>query len=111
MRRLPDPCLLRLTDLSSEPVVKKFTIKNRLGLHARAAAVLVALTSKFSSSIVISKEKFEIDGKSILGVLSLAAIHGTQISVTINGDDSETAMDEISVLIESGFGEGVSDRL
>ena len=82
-------------------------IKNQLGLHARAAAVLVALTSKFSSSIMIRKDSFEIDGKSILGVLSLAAICGTEVAVTIEGEDSELAMEEVSCLIESGFGEGV----
>lgn len=81
-------------------------IKNQLGLHARAAAVLVALTSKFSSSIMIRKDSFEIDAKSILGVLSLAAIRGTEVAVTIEGEDSELAMEEVSSLIESGFGEG-----
>ncbi len=80
---------------------------NRLGLHARAAAVLVALTGRFSSSIMIRKDSFEIDGKSILGVLSLAAICGTEVTITIEGEDSELAMQEVSRLIESGFGEGV----
>ena len=93
--------------MSQKPLVRNFVIKNRLGLHARAAAVLVALTSRFSSSIMISKDSFEIDGKSILGVLSLAAIYGTEVAVTIEGEDSELAMEEVSRLIESGFGEGL----
>lgn len=93
--------------MSQKPLVRNFVIKNRLGLHARAAAVLVALTSRFSSSIMISKDSFEIDGKSILGVLSLAAIYGTEVVVTIEGEDSELAMEEVSRLIESGFGEGI----
>ena len=93
--------------MSQKPLVRNFVIRNRLGLHARAAAVLVALTSRFSSSIMIRKDSFEIDGKSILGVLSLAAICGTEIAVTIEGEDSELAMEEISRLIESGFGEGI----
>ena len=87
--------------------MRNFVIKNRLGLHARAAAVLVALTSRFSSSIMISKDSFEIDGKSILGVLSLAAIYGTEVAVTTEGEDSELAMEEVSRLIEGGFGEGI----
>lgn len=78
-----------------------------MGLHARAAAVLVALTSRFSSSIMIKKDSFEIDGKSILGVLSLAAICGTEVAITIEGEDSKLAMEEVSRLIESGFGEGI----
>ncbi len=57
---------------------------------------------------MISKDSFEIDGKSILGVLSLAAICGTEVAVTIEGEDSEFAMEEVSRLIESGFGEGVN---
>ena len=93
--------------MSQKPLVRNFVIKNRLGLHARAAAVLVALTSRFSSSIMIRKDSFEIDGKSILGVLSLAAIYGTEVAVTVEGADSELAMEEVSRLIESGFGEGV----
>ncbi len=93
--------------MSQKPLERNFIIKNQLGLHARAAAVLVALTSRFSSSIMIRKESFEIDGKSILGVLSLAAIYGTEVAVTIEGEDSELAMEEVSRLIENGFGEGI----
>lgn len=93
--------------MSQKPLARNFVIKNQLGLHARAAAVLVALTSKFGSSIMIRKDSFEIDGKSILGVLSLAAICGTEVAVTIEGEDSELAMEEVSRLIESGFGEGI----
>jgi len=93
--------------LSQKPLVRNFVIRNRLGLHARAAAVLVALTSRFSSSIMIKKDSFEIDGKSILGVLSLAAICGTEVAITIEGEDSKLAMEEVSRLIESGFGEGI----
>lgn len=96
--------------MSGEALVRKFTVRNRLGLHARAAAVLVALTSRFSSSIIIRKESFEIDGKSILGVLSLAAIRGTEIVVAIEGEDSREAMEEVSRLIETGFGEGVCEE-
>ena len=93
--------------MSRKPLERNFIIKNQLGLHARAAAVLVALTSRFSSSIMIKKDSFEIDGKSILGVLSLAAVCGTEVAVTIEGEDSELAMEEVSRLIESGFGEGI----
>ena len=96
--------------MSGESLSRNFTIKNRLGLHARAAAVLVALTSRFSSSIIIRKESFEIDAKSILGVLSLAAIRGTEIVVVIEGEDSREAMEEVSRLIETGFGEGICEE-
>lgn len=88
-------------------VVKEFTVKNKLGLHARAAALFVRLSSKFSSDVKLSKDGYEVDGKSILGVLSLAAAKGNEIRVVIRGNDADTAMKEIEDLIESGFGEGV----
>ena len=93
--------------MSQKPLERNFVIINQQGLHARAAAVLVALNSKFSSSIMIRKDSFEIEGKSILGVFSLAAICGTEVAITIEGEDSELAMEEVSRLIENGFGEGV----
>lgn len=94
--------------MSEVKLIKKFKIKNKLGLHARAAAVFVRLTSKFDSKITVKKGDFEIDGKSILGVLSLAAINGTEIEIIISGPDSEEAMSRIGDLIEKGFGEGIA---
>ena len=86
---------------------KTFIIKNKLGLHARAAASLVKLTNKFNSDIKIIKEGTEADGKSILGILSFAAIKGTVITIVAEGEDADTAISDIEKLIESGFGEGV----
>ena len=88
-------------------ISKTFEIKNKLGLHARAAAQFVRITSKFNSNITIIKDGYSVDGKSILGVLSLAAVKGTIIEVTAEGDDSEQAFNEIEKLIECGFGEGI----
>lgn len=93
--------------MSKTEIVKSFTVKNKLGLHARAAAVFVRLSGKFSSDVKLFKDGYEVDGKSILGVLSLAAIKGSVIKVATKGSDAETAMNEIGELIESGFGEGV----
>ena len=88
-------------------IVKVFTIKNKLGLHARAAAVFVRLSSRFDCDVKLIKNGYEVDGKSILGVLSLAAAKGSDIKVITKGEDSGKAMSEIEELIESGFGEGV----
>lgn len=93
--------------MSEKEVVKSFTIKNKLGLHARAAAVFVRLSSKFNSDIKILKDGYEVDGKSILGVLSLAAIKGSKIEIVARGEDSKKAMNDIEELVESGFGEGI----
>ena len=90
-------------------ISKTFEIKNKLGLHARAAAQFVRTTSKFNSNITIIKDGYTVDGKSILGVLSLAAVKGTTIKVIADGDDSEKAFEEIEKLIECGFGEGIEN--
>ena len=86
---------------------KSFEVKNKLGLQARAASQLVRVSSKYDSDIRIKKDGYEVDGKSILGVLSLAAIKGSTIEILTEGDDSQQAFEEISALIECGFGEGI----
>ena len=84
---------------------RKFTIKNRLGLHARAAAQLVQTANQFSAEVMLQKEDVEVNGKSIMGILLLAAPKGTEISVAIDGSDEERAMAVLADLIEGGFGE------
>lgn len=88
---------------------KVLTIKNKLGLHARAAAVFVRTSSKFECYVKLRKDGYEVNGKSILGVLSLAAIKGSEIQVVTSGSDSEKALKSIEELVESGFGEGVEE--
>jgi phosphocarrier protein len=84
---------------------RSFIIKNRLGLHARAAAQLVQTANKFSSEVVLTKEDMEVNGKSIMGILLLAAPKGTEISVQVDGADEIEGMQKIADLIEDGFGE------
>lgn len=93
--------------MNKKQLSKTFTIKNKLGLHARAVAVLVKTTSMFLSDIKIIKDGVEADGKSILGILSFAATKGTNITVLTDGEDADIALNTIEKLIESGFGEGV----
>ena len=90
---------------SIETLSKVFMIKNRLGLHARAAAMFVRLSNRFSSDIKLIKDGYEVNGKSILGILSLAAIKGSELKIVTTGEDAEEALGEIEKLIESGFGE------
>ena len=82
-------------------------VSNRLGLHARAAAKLVRLASRFSSDIYISREDAnqQIDSKSILGILMLAASKGTQLVISIEGEDEIEAGEAICQLFETKFGE------
>jgi len=86
-------------------ISRTFTIKNRLGLHARAAAQLVQAANQFAAEVMLHKEDVEVNGKSIMGILLLAAPKGTEVSVTVNGPDEEQAMTVIADLIEDGFGE------
>lgn len=84
---------------------KTFTIKNKLGLHARAASLFVQLANKFDSEILVAKNGQEVNGKSIMGILILAAAQGSKITVKAVGDDANTAMDALGDLIDKGFGE------
>lgn len=85
--------------------VQTFTIKNRLGLHARAAALLVKTANRFSSEIIIEKDGIEVNGKSIMGILMLAAAKGTKITLKAEGKDAVEAIQSLGKLIESKFGE------
>jgi phosphocarrier protein HPr len=82
-------------------------VSNQLGLHARAAAKLVRLASRFSSEIHLSREDAnqQIDSKSILGILMLAAAQGTRLIFTIEGEDEAEAGEAIGHLFETKFGE------
>ena len=84
---------------------KKVVIINRLGLHARAAAKFVKLANRFRASVKIEKDDISIDGKSILGILTLAAVQGTEITLKISGKDERSAMKALISLIENRFEE------
>jgi len=86
-------------------VEKKITIKNKLGLHARAAVKFVNLANRFISSVRIEKDGSEIDGKSILGILTLAATQGSEIILRIAGQDEENALQALTALINDKFQE------
>ena len=83
-----------------------YTIINKLGLHARAAAKFVTTASGFDSEITVSRDGRIVNGKSIMGVMMLAAARGTQITVNAHGNDAEAALDAIGGLINDCFGEG-----
>jgi phosphocarrier protein len=84
---------------------REFDIRNRLGLHARAAAQLVRLANQFSAEIRLIKDGMEVNGKSIMGVLMLAAPKDTRILFRASGEDAEAALAAIGELIERKFGE------
>ena len=82
------------------------TIVNQEGLHARPAARMVRLASQFSSEIEIAKDGFGVNGKSIMGVMMLAAECGSSITIRADGPDAEEAVEALARLVASGFGEG-----
>lgn len=86
-------------------IEEKLVLENKLGLHARAAAKLVQLNEHFNSEIKISKGSVEANGKSILGVLLLAAPLGTELTFKIKGDDEKEAFESIKMLIKNKFNE------
>ena len=86
-------------------IIKKITIINKLGLHARAAAKLVATTSKFTSEITVTKKNQKVNAKSIMGVIMLAASKGTELEFQAEGEDENSALAEINTLINNYFDE------
>ena len=84
---------------------KQVTIINKLGLHARAAAKFVTLASSFGSDIKLARNGQEVNGKSIMGVMMLAASKGSELTLSADGSDEAQAVERLSMLIEQRFGE------
>ncbi len=84
---------------------KTFTITNKLGLHARAAAMLVQISNKYKARIFLERDGKQVNGKSILGILTLACPKGSTLIVRAEGTDEDKALEEIGRLIENKFGE------
>ena len=84
---------------------QQFTIVNKLGLHARASALFVKTASQFDSDIKVVRDGVEVNGKSIMGIMMLAAAKGTQILLKVAGVDEEQAFQKLGELIGNGFGE------
>ena len=81
------------------------TVKNQLGMHARAAAKFVHLATRFEAKVRVARDRREMDGKSIMGILLLAAPRGSTITISADGSDERDAVSALVTLVESGFGE------
>jgi len=86
-------------------ISRKLTIVNKLGLHARAATRLVSCASGFDAETWIGNDEKTVNGKSIMGVLTLAASRGTELKIEVDGKDEKDAIQSIASLIENRFGE------
>ena len=81
------------------------TVVNQLGMHARAAAKFVHLATRYQAQVKVARDQREMDGKSIMGILLLAAACGSTITITAEGGDEHEAVAALTALVESGFGE------
>ncbi len=86
-------------------IKRKVKIKSRQGLHARPAAIFVQIANKYNSDIVVSKDKDKVNGKSIMGIMMLAAEQGSIVYITASGDDAYEAVEELEKLLSGGLDE------
>jgi len=93
------------TQADDSKATKDLTIENRNGLHARPAALFVKTSSRFRSEVWVEKDGERVNGKSIMGLMMLAAGKGSVLRVTAEGDDATTVMSELEQLIRTRFGE------
>jgi phosphocarrier protein len=91
--------------MATSPNTRKFTILNKLGIHARPAAQFVKIASRFQCEVRVEKDGEEVDGKSIMGLMMLAAGHGSEIIVCAEGADATAALDALAELVARKFEE------
>lgn len=90
---------------NGESVVRELVIQNQSGLHARPAAAFVKTANSFRANITVTKDGDSVNGKSIMGLMTLAAANGTRLIIETEGDDAEAAADAIQALVDQNFNE------
>ena len=90
-------------DTTAKTLTKELLVQNKMGIHARPAAMIVRVTNKFKADVHVEKEDEQVNGKSIMGLMMLAAGHGAKLVVTAEGADAEEAVKELGTLIKNGF--------
>ena len=86
-------------------IEREVTVRNRAGIHTRPASMLVKTASQFESEVYLRRDNYEINGKSVIGVMTLAAEQGAILTLVVEGDDEEEAANAVTELFEDGFGE------
>ena len=94
-----------MVSVDEQEYVRNVTVANVYGLHARPAAEFVKLAAKFESEILVSKDGLEVNGKSIMGVMTLAAAQGCELVITTEGEDADAALSALVDLVADKFGE------
>lgn len=87
------------------PVIKELVVQNKMGIHARPAAMIVRITNKFKSEVFVEKDEEQVNGKSIMGLMMLAAGKGSKVKFLATGDDATVMLSEIEALFARKFDE------
>ena len=90
---------------TSAPLTRELVVQNKMGIHARPAAMIVRITNKFRAEVLVEKDEEQVNGKSIMGLMMLAAAQGSELTVSTQGDDAEQALAALRELVENRFGE------
>jgi len=93
------------TTPSGQAVVKELVVLNKLGIHARPAAMIVRITNKFKSEVLVEKDEEQVNGKSIMGLMMLAAGNGSKVKFVVTGDDAQQMLAELEQLFARKFDE------
>jgi len=86
-------------------IEREVTVRNRAGIHTRPASMIVRTASKFDADVFLQRDNYEINGKSVIGVMTLAAEQGATLTLVVEGSDEEEAADALEELFDDGFGE------
>jgi phosphocarrier protein len=86
-------------------IEREVTVRNRAGIHTRPASMIVRTASKFDADVFLQRDNYEINGKSVIGVMTLAAEQGATLTLVVEGRDEEEAADALEELFDDGFGE------
>ena len=90
---------------AGQQLVKELLVQNKMGIHARPAAMIVRITNKFKAEVFVEKDEEQVNGKSIMGLMMLAAGQGSKLRITCEGSDAGTAIQEIEELVQRRFDE------
>ncbi len=93
------------TAANSSQLTRELEVLNKMGIHARPAAMIVRVTNKFSAEVMVEKDDEQVNGKSIMGLMMLAAGKGSKVSFHVTGDDAEAMLNELAQLFERKFDE------
>jgi phosphocarrier protein HPr len=94
------------TNPSGATTERTLTVQNKMGIHARPAAMIVRVTNRFKSEIFFEKDEEQVNGKSIMGLMMLAAGRGSKIKVSVQGEDADELLNDLEQLFERKFDEG-----